>query len=143
MYADIALPAAGWYEMHDLKHHRHAPLHPPVQPGHRSPLGDPHQLGAVQNHCPKISRKWRSTTWGRSKDLVASPLMHDSPGEIAQSDVRDWHKGECEPRPGQTMPSLAVVTRDYPEIYRMMTALGPLAASVGVGFQGRSVESPR
>jgi len=70
------------------------------------------------------------------KDLVATPLMHDSPGEIAQPDVRDWRKGECEPQPGRTMPNLAVVTRDYPEVYRMMTALGPLAASVGVGSKG-------
>ena len=38
--------------------------------------------------------------------------------------------------PGRTMPNLAVVTRDYPDTYRMMTALGPLAASVGVGSKG-------
>ena len=73
---------------------------------------------------------------GPVKDLVATPLMHDSPGEIAQPEVRDWRKGECEPLPGQTMPSLAVVTRDYPEVYRKMTALGPLAASAGVGSKG-------
>jgi nitrate reductase alpha subunit len=73
---------------------------------------------------------------GPVKDLVATPLMHDSPGEIAQADVRNWHKGECEPQPGRTMPGLAVVTRDYPNVYRMMTALGPLAASVGVGSKG-------
>jgi nitrate reductase alpha subunit len=35
-----------------------------------------------------------------------------------------------------TMPSLAVVTRDYPAVYRKMTALGPLAASAGVGSKG-------
>jgi nitrate reductase alpha subunit len=73
---------------------------------------------------------------GTVKDLVATPLMHDSPGEIAQPDVRDWRKGECEPQPGKTMPNLVVVTRDYPEVYRMMTALGPLAASAGVGSKG-------
>ena len=44
---------------------------------------------------------------GTVKDLVATPLMHDSPGEIAQPDVRDWRRGECEPQPGKTMPNLA------------------------------------
>jgi nitrate reductase alpha subunit len=34
------------------------------------------------------------------------------------------------------MPSLAVVTRDYPAVYRKMTALGPLAGSAGVGSKG-------
>jgi hypothetical protein len=73
---------------------------------------------------------------GEVKDLVATPLMHDSPGEIAQPDVKDWRTGECEPKPGKTMPNLAVVTRDYANVYRMMTALGPLAASAGVGSKG-------
>ena len=62
--------------------------------------------------------------------------MHDSPGEIAQPDVKDWRKGETDPIPGKTMPSLAVITRDYPNTYKMMTALGPLAAKVGVGSKG-------
>ena len=67
---------------------------------------------------------------------MATPLMHDSPGEIAQAEVKDWREGECEPIPGKTMPNLTVATRDYPETYRMMTALGPLAEKVGVGSKG-------
>jgi nitrate reductase / nitrite oxidoreductase, alpha subunit len=62
--------------------------------------------------------------------------MHDSPGEIAQPDVRDWRRAETEPIPGKTMPNLTVITRDYPNVYRMMTALGPLAAQAGVGAKG-------
>jgi nitrate reductase alpha subunit len=73
---------------------------------------------------------------GEEKDLVATPLLHDSPGEIAQPKVRDWKKGEVEPIPGKTMPNLTVVTRDYPNTYKMMTALGPLVASVGIGSKG-------
>jgi nitrate reductase alpha subunit len=67
---------------------------------------------------------------------VATPLMHDSPGEIAQPDVKDWRKGETDPIPGKTMPNLTVTSRDYPNTYKMMTALGPLAAKVGVGSKG-------
>jgi nitrate reductase alpha subunit len=73
---------------------------------------------------------------GVVKDLVAAPLLHDTPGEIAQPDVRDWRKGEADAVPGRTLPALAVVTRDYPNTYRMMTALGPLAAAPGIGSKG-------
>ena len=71
-----------------------------------------------------------------AKDLVATPLLHDSPGEIAQAEVNDWRKGECEPVPGKTMPQPLVVFRDYANAYNMMTALGPLAAKPGVGSKG-------
>jgi nitrate reductase alpha subunit len=70
------------------------------------------------------------------KDLVAAPLMHDSPGEIAQPEVLDWKKGETDPIPGKTLPNLIVVNRDYPNTYKMMTALGPLAGKVGIGSKG-------
>jgi len=38
------------------------------------------------------------------KDIVAVPLMHDTPDEIVQSNVADWKYGETEPVPGKTMP---------------------------------------
>jgi nitrate reductase / nitrite oxidoreductase, alpha subunit len=34
------------------------------------------------------------------------------------------------------MPALKVVTRDYPNVHRMMTALGPLVNELGVGAKG-------
>ena len=51
-------------------------------------------------------------------DIVASPLAHDTPAELAQPEVKDWAKGECEAIPAKTMPGLQVVRRDYPDIYR-------------------------
>ena len=40
---------------------------------------------------------------GVEKDVVLTPLMHDSPAELAQPDssVKDWKKGECEADPRQ------------------------------------------
>jgi nitrate reductase alpha subunit len=73
---------------------------------------------------------------GEQKDLVATPLMHDTPGEIAQPRVKDWKKGEVEPVPGKTMPNLLVVTRDFPNTFQRMTALGPLVPELGVGAKG-------
>ncbi|BBO73207.1 nitrate reductase subunit alpha [Desulfosarcina widdelii] len=135
MYADIALPAAGWYEMHDLNT---TDMHPFIHPFNPA-IDPPWETRTNWEQFKTIAEKFSQMAadhLGEVKDLVATPLMHDSPGEIAQPDVRDWRKGECEPQPGKTMPSLTVVTRDYPNIYRMMTALGPLAASAGVGSKG-------
>jgi nitrate reductase alpha subunit len=66
--------------------------------------------------------------------------MHDSPGELAQPNgrVRDWKKGEIEPVPGRTMPSMLVVERDYPLTYQKMIALGPVVKEKGVGGKGIS-----
>ncbi|MGW0761065.1 molybdopterin-dependent oxidoreductase [Streptomyces sp. NPDC002814] len=75
---------------------------------------------------------------GVRRDLVASPLQHDTPGEIAQPGgvVRDWKRGECDPVPGRTMPHLAVVERDYTAIGEKFTALGPLVEQPGLPAKG-------
>ena len=50
---------------------------------------------------------------GVERELVLTPLMHDSPSELAQPfDVKDWKRGECELIPGKTAPNIAVVERD-------------------------------
>ena len=74
---------------------------------------------------------------GVEKDVVLTPIMHDTPGEIAQPfDVKDWKKGEIEPIPGKTMPAVTVVERDYPNLYKRFTSLGPLMDKLGNGGKG-------
>ena len=70
--------------------------------------------------------------------MIAVPLMHDSPDELAQAGgvVRDWKHGQCDPVPGVTMPRLIVVERDYAAVAEKMAALGPLAESAGTGVKG-------
>ena len=76
---------------------------------------------------------------GVEKDVVLTPIMHDTPGEIAQAfDVKDWKKGEIDPIPGKTMPAVTVVERDYPNLYKRFTSLGPLMAKLGNGGKGMS-----
>ena len=135
MYADVALPAAGWYEMHDLNT---TDMHPFIHPFNPA-VDPPWEARTNWDQFKTIAAKFSELAAVHLKgarDLVAGPLLHDSPGEIAQAEVKDWRKGECEPVPGKTMPSLAVVSRDYANAYRMMTALGPLAATPGVGSKG-------
>jgi len=135
MYADIALPAAGWYEMHDLNT---TDMHPFIHPF--NPAIDPQWESRTNwEQFKTIAAKFSELAadhLGTLKDLVATPLQHDSPGEIAQPMVKDWRMGEAEPIPGKTMPVLTVVSRDYGNTYKMMTALGPLAAEPGVGSKG-------
>jgi nitrate reductase alpha subunit len=59
------------------------------------------------------------------EDIVAAPLMHDTPAEIAQPTVKQWVKGECEPIPGKTMPNLVIVERDYTSVHNRFVSLGP------------------
>jgi nitrate reductase alpha subunit len=135
LYADVALPAASWYEMHDLSttdlHSFIHPFNPAIDP--------PWESRTNWDQFKTIAEKFSELAvghLGEEKDLVATPLLHDSPGEITQPEVKDWKIGEVEPVPGKTMPNLTVVTRDYPNTYKMMTSLGPLVASVGIGSKG-------
>jgi nitrate reductase / nitrite oxidoreductase, alpha subunit len=78
---------------------------------------------------------------GVEKDVVLTPILHDTPAEIAQAfDVKDWKKGEIEPIPGKTMPASTVVERDYPNLYKRFTALGPLMEKLGNGGKGIGLE---
>ena len=135
MYADVALPAASWYEMHDLST---TDMHPFIHPFNPA-IDPPWETRTNWDQFKAIAEKFSELAAVHlepAKDLVATPLLHDSPGEIAQPDVKDWRKDEIEAIPGKTMPALTVVSRDFSNTYKMMTALGPLVESPGVGSKG-------
>ncbi len=69
-------------------------------------------------------------------DVVALPILHDTPAEIAQDHVKDWKKGECDLIPGKTAPNFIAVERDYPNLYKKFTAIGPLLDKLGNGGKG-------
>jgi nitrate reductase alpha subunit len=73
----------------------------------------------------------------KEKDVVASPILHDTPGEMAQAtDVKAWFNDECEAIPGKTMPNFVEVERNYPDTYKKFTSLGPLMSTIGNGGKG-------
>jgi nitrate reductase alpha subunit len=137
LYADVVLPAAGWYEMHDISstdmHTFIHPFNPAIDP--------PWETRTNWDQFKAVAEKFSTLAeghLGKEKDLVSVPLYHDSPAEIAQPTVLDWKKGETEPIPGKTFPNLIVVERDFPHVYEMMTALGPLISKTGIGAKGIS-----
>lgn len=135
-YSDIILPTATWYEKNDLNttdmHPFIHPLTEAVNPGWES-RSDWQIFRLISKRFSELAGKHLGTR----KDLVAVPMMHDSPGELAQPlGVKDWKRGECEPVPGKTMPVLKVVERDYANTYKKFTALGPLLVSAGNNVKG-------
>ncbi len=130
------LPTATWYEKNDLNT---CDMHPFIHP--LSAAVDPAWQSRSDWEIYKgIAKKFSEVCVGHlgvEKELVLTPLMHDTPAELAQPlDVKDWKKGECELIPGKTAPQIAVVERDYPNIYKRFTALGPLMNKVGNGGKG-------
>ncbi len=135
-YSDIILPTATWYEKNDLNttdmHPFIHPLTAAVNPAWES-RSDWQIFKTIARKFSELAEKHLGT----QKDLVAVPMMHDTPAEIAQPfEVKDWKKGECEPVPGKTMPILKVVERNYADTYRKYTALGPLLDKLGNNVKG-------
>ncbi|MGQ0511947.1 MAG: molybdopterin-dependent oxidoreductase, partial [Betaproteobacteria bacterium] len=136
LYSDVVLPTATWYEKNDLNT---SDMHPFIHP--LSQAVDPvWQSRSDWDICKGIARKFSELAAGQlgvEQDVVLTPLMHDSPGELGQPfEPKDWKKGECEPVPGKTMPAITVVERDYPKVYERFTSLGPLMEKVGNGGKG-------
>jgi len=138
MYSDIILPAATWYEKYDLSS---TDMHPYVHPFNAA-INPPWEAKAdwdiFKNLAKTFSEMARKYFTNPKKDIVAIPLMHDSPDEIAQpfGKVRDWKRGEIDPIPGKTMPKLVIVERDYSQIYEKFISLGPLVEKNQIGAHG-------
>jgi len=137
-YCDIVLPTAHWYEKEDINTTElHSFVHPmgaAVQPNWEAKT----DWDAFKFISKKFSELAKKHFQKPVKDIVMSPLMHDTPGEIAQpatNGVLDWKKGECEAIPGKTMPSFAIVERDYTQIDKQYSSVGPLQKGK-YGFHG-------
>jgi nitrate reductase / nitrite oxidoreductase, alpha subunit len=136
LYSDIVLPTATWYEKNDLNT---SDMHPFIHP--LTAAVDPvWECRSDWEIYKSIARKFSEIApevLGVEQDVVLTPILHDTPAEIAQAlDVKDWKRGEVEPIPGKTMPQITVVERDYPNLYRRFTSLGPLMKKLGNGGKG-------
>jgi nitrate reductase / nitrite oxidoreductase, alpha subunit len=136
LFSDIVLPTATWYEKNDMNT---TDMHPFIHP--LTAAVDPvWESRSDWDIFKSIARKFSEVAAGELgvvQDVVLTPLLHDTPGELGQPhDVKDWKTGACEPVPGKTMPSVSVVERDYPNVYKRFTALGPLMTRLGNGGKG-------
>ncbi|GAA1805856.1 MAG: nitrate reductase subunit alpha [Actinobacteria bacterium] len=137
LFSDVVLPAATWYEKHDLST---TDMHPFVH-SFNPAIAPPWQSKTDWDSWKEIAKKFSELAvdhLGTRSDVVAKPLWHDTPEALAtvHGRVLDWKAGECEPVPGKTMPVLAVAERDYTAIYDKMISIGPLMEKVGMVTKG-------
>ena len=140
IYADIVLPAATWYEKTDLSS---TDMHPFVHPFNPAvnPLWESRSDWDIYKKlAEKFSEMAKTHLPGVYKDLVTTPLAHDTVSEISQpmGIVKDWTKGEIEAIPGKTMPNFTIVERDYTKIHDKYISLGPNLATGKTGAHGVS-----
>ncbi|MBO8193974.1 nitrate reductase subunit alpha [Streptomyces oryzae] len=124
LYADLVLPAATWYEKHDLSS---TDMHPFVH-AFSPAISPPWQARTDFEIFHGLAARFSELAAGRldvAHDLLATPLQHDTPGET--------------PPPGDTGPQCTVVERDYTAVADQLAALGPLAEQQGMTVRGVTV----
>lgn len=138
LYSDIVLPTASWYEKADLNttdmHTYVHPLSPAIPPVWESKT----DWDIFKAFAKDLSELSKTHLPNPVKDIIASPLVHDSIDELAQPTIKDWAKHECEAIPGKTMYKLLVCERDYTKIYEKFISFGPLAKKNGLSAHGTS-----
>ena len=140
MYSDVILPAAFWYEKHDVTfgdmHTFIIPLTPATQP----PWEAKHDWEAFKLIAKKFIELAKKHFPKPVKDIVFNATWMDTPGQLAQplGEIKDWQNGETEPIPGKTFPSINIIERDYSKVYDRLVSLGPLVSKPkGYGSKGQ------
>ena len=136
LYSDIVLPAATWYEKNDLNStDMHSFIHPlseAVPPCWES-KSDWDIFKSIAKRFSELSAPHFPDP---VRDVVLTPLAHDTPAEIAQETVPDWTEDPDQAHPGKTMPNVHVVERDYTALHRQFVSYGPNVARSGLGAHG-------
>lgn len=136
LYGDIVLPTATWYEKDDLNT---SDMHPFIHPLSEAvqPLWQSKSDWEIYKLLAKKFSEIGGPYLGEREDIVLTPLMHDTPSELGQAfEPKDWKYGECDLIPGKTAPSMTVIKRNYNDIYRKFTSIGPLLDELGNGGKG-------
>jgi nitrate reductase / nitrite oxidoreductase, alpha subunit len=141
LHSDVVLPAATWYEKHDISTTDMHPFVHAFSPAVEPPTDVHTDYDTFLSLADKVS-ELAVTHLGVRRDVLAVPLLHDTPDELAMPSgrVRDWKAGECEPVPGQTMPKLVEIERDYTLIGAKMRTVGPLLDTLGTTTKAITVD---
>ncbi|MBP0456703.1 nitrate reductase subunit alpha [Streptomyces bomunensis] len=141
LFSDLVLPAATWYEKHDLSS---TDMHPYVH-AFSPAITPPWQARTDFEIFHGLAREVAELAEGRlgtAYDLVATALQHDSEDETAQpgGTVTDWAAGGPPPQPGHTTQRVTLVERDYTAVADKLAAFGPLAEEHGMTVKGVTVQ---
>lgn len=133
LHSDIVLPAATWYEKHDLSS---TDMHPFIHSFNAavSPPWEARSDFEIYRTLAHLVSEFAVEHLGTQTDVFAAPLYHDSPDEYT------LHNGVVPPRtgwhPGVDMPKIIPIERDYTMIGTKFERLGPLSAKAGLPQKG-------
>ena len=132
LLSDIVFPAATWYEKHDISS---TDMHPFVH-AFTPAIDPPWETRTDFDIFQALARAISTLAVGHldtRSDLVAVPLQHDTPGQVAQpgGKVYDWKDTDLPCVPGKNAPALMIVERDYTAIADKLGTVGPLADRLG------------
>ncbi|HEY3503591.1 MAG TPA: molybdopterin-dependent oxidoreductase, partial [Actinocatenispora sp.] len=141
LFSDVVLPAATWYEKHDLSSTDMHPFVHAFNPAIPPPWQTRTDFDAFHALARRFS-EFAAAHLGVRKDVVAVPLTHDTPDELAtpHGTVRDWRTDGVDPVPGVNFPKITVIERDYAAVADKLAALGPLPDQVGATTKGVTFE---
>ena len=117
LLSDIVLPAATWYEKHDLSSTDMHPFVHAFTPAIDPPWEARSDFELFHGLAAKLS-ELAKTHLGTRHDLVTVPLQHDTPGQTPKD-------------PYNTSPVVSIVERDYTAIADKLASIGPLADKLG------------
>lgn len=135
LHSDVLLPAATWYEKHDLSS---TDMHPYVHTFNAAIL-PPWQARTdfqLFQDLAQLVSKMAGNHLGTQLDLLAAPLNHDSPDELANPAGVVIPREECGWVPGVNMPKIIPIERDYTKIGEKFNSLGPVIEKMGMGTKG-------
>ena len=136
-FADVVLPAATWYEKHDLSSTDMHPFVHSFNPAIAPPWETRTDFDVFKAIGEEFSRQ-AVKHLGTRTDVMAAPLAHDTADEMSLPGGRvvDWANGEVDPVPGVNMPKLITIERDFTAVAAKMAALGPLVDRLGTTTKG-------
>ena len=131
LHSDVVLPAATWYEKHDISS---TDMHPFIHTFNPAiaPPWDSHTDFELFQELADLASQLGAKHLGTRTDLVAAPLNHDTPDEL------NTPRGVVRPReevgwvPGVTMAKIIPVERDFSKIAEKFNAIGPLPEKMGM-----------
>lgn len=135
LHSDIVFPAATWYEKHDLST---TDMHPYIHTFNAA-INPPWEVRTdfelYSNLADKVS-ELAAGHLGVETDVVACPLNTDTPDELANPNGVVVPRAECGWVPGQNMPKIVPVERDYSAIGQKFKSIGPLLEKLGETVKG-------
>ena len=132
LHSDVVLPAATWYEKHDLSS---TDMHPFMHCFDEAvnPPWEARTDFEVFQTLARLVGRMAPGHLDTQTDVVAVPLGHDSPDAMTMADgvvpEQTW-------TPGKTMPKLVPIERDYTQVGYKFDRMGPLLPKAGLASKG-------